>query len=175
MPAIVTYDDLRLLVNADPSKIDNSKLPITPIEALHPTGITPNVDISKYTLTIDGLVNHPLSLSYGDILKYPTVSQVVLLICPDTFVDNAKWTGIPMTTLLAKAGIKSEASTVTFYAMDGYYLTFPIKDIQQPGVFMAYKVNDQTLTPDAGYPIRLVMKGKYGSNWVKWVNHIEIK
>jgi len=50
-------------------------------------------------------VNDPLSLSYDTLLSYPAVSEVVLLICSGAFVDNAEWTGIPLTTLLIKAGL----------------------------------------------------------------------
>jgi len=175
LPTILTYKDLSALVDANPAQIDNSKFPITPVESLGITGNPPHVDIAKYILTVDGLVDKPLALSYDAILKYPTVTDVVLLICPGAFVDNAKWTGVPVTTILAKAGLKPEASQVTFYAMDGYEQTFSIKDVQQNGVFLAYKVNGQILPKEHGYPIRLVMKGKYGSNWVKWVNHIEIE
>jgi DMSO/TMAO reductase YedYZ molybdopterin-dependent catalytic subunit len=175
LPPILTWQDLSALINSDPAHIDNSKFPITPVEQLGITENTADVDITQYTLSVDGLVDTPLALSYDDILKYSAVSEVVLLICPGTFADNAEWTGVPVTTLLIEAGIKSEASYVVFYAVDGYLQTSSLKDIQQDGVFLAYMVNGQILPKTHGYPIRLVMKGKYGSYWIKWVNRIEIK
>jgi DMSO/TMAO reductase YedYZ molybdopterin-dependent catalytic subunit len=137
--------------------------------------VPPDVDIATYTLSVDGLVDSPLALSYDAILKYPAVSEVVLLICPGNFANNAEWTGVPVTTFLAAAGIKPGASEVTFYAMDQYQRTFSLQDIQQDGVFLAYKVNGQVLPKEHGYPIRLVVKGVYGAEWVKWVDHIEVK
>lgn len=174
-PTILTYEDLDSLKLDDPADIDNSNFPITPTSALRLAGGLPLIDMATYKFTVDGLVNTPLSLSYDAIPKYPSVSEVVLLICQGAFVDNAEWTGVPVTTFLAEAGIKPEASKVAFMAIDGYEIDLNLKDVQKDGVFLAYKVNGEILPQDQGYPIRLVVKGKYGSYWVKWVNRLEIK
>ena len=155
--------------------MDNSKLPITPVEQIHLTGSAPEIDIAKYRLTVDGLVDTPLSLTYDAIMQYPTVTEVVLLICPGVFADNAQWTGVPVATILAEAGIKPQASQVTFYAADQYQVTLSLDEAQRDGVFLAHTVDGQILPKEHGYPLRLVVKGEYGSNWVKWVDHIEIK
>ena len=174
-PTISTWQDLYCLIGRNPAGIDNSRFPITPVEDLGITGVLPDVDISTYKLPVDGLVDSPLALSYDAMLEYPTVSEVVLLICPGTFANDAEWTGVPVTTLLMEAGIKPEASEVTFYAMDKYQRTFSLQDIQQNGLFLAYRVNGQVLPKEHGYPIRLVVKGVYGAEWVKWIDHIEVK
>jgi DMSO/TMAO reductase YedYZ molybdopterin-dependent catalytic subunit len=109
-----TSNDLSYLVNSDPAKVDNSTLPITPIDQIHVTGVAPEIDISKYRLIVNGLVSTPLSLTYDAIMQYPTVTEVVLLICPGVFADNAQWTGVPVTTILAEAGVEPQAKEVTF-------------------------------------------------------------
>ena len=174
-PQILNYKDLSLLVNNDPAKTDNSGFPITPVESLGITGSAPDVDITKYNLIIDGLVNNPLTLNYEAILKYPPISKVVLLICAGAFVDNAEWTGVPLTEILSEAKIKDDASYVIIHALDGYEQVLDLQDIQSDGVFLAYQVNGQILPKEHGYPLRLVVPGKYGFYWVKWVNRIEVK
>lgn len=174
LPAIQTYEDLEKLRNEDPAKIDNSRFPITPVEALHETVAAPPVDIAAYTFTVDGLVNTPLSLSYDDILNYSPVSEVVLLICEGAFVDNAEWTGVPVSALLAEAGVKPEAAWVSCYGLDRYRKGITIEDAQKDGVFLAYRVNGEELPPAHGYPLRLVVKGKNGVYWVKWANRLEV-
>lgn len=47
-------------------------------------------------------------------MHYPTVTGVVLLICPGVFADNAEWTGVPVATILAEAGVQPQADGVTF-------------------------------------------------------------
>lgn len=169
-------NDLSYLIESDPAVVDNSNLPVTPIEDLHLTGEAPEVDIAQYRLIIDGLVETELSLTYDTLLEYPTVTGVVLLICPFIFADNAEWTGIPVTTLLAEVGIKPQATHLVFYSFDGHYKkTLLLEDIQHDGVFLAHTVNGQVLPVEHGFPLRLVVQGDYGNMWVKWVDRIEVK
>jgi DMSO/TMAO reductase YedYZ molybdopterin-dependent catalytic subunit len=156
-------------------KFDNSSLPITPVEELHITGAAPEVNIEDYRLVVDGFVETPLSLTYEAILAYPTVTEVVLLVCPGFFTDNAEWTGVPVTTLLAEAGIGPKANEVTFHALGSEYkVVLSLDVVQQEGVFLAHAVNGQALPAEHGYPLRLVVRGNYGYDWIKWVKRIEI-
>jgi sulfane dehydrogenase subunit SoxC len=167
--------DLSYLVSSNPAEVDNSKLPITPIDQIHLTGSAPEIDIAKYRLTVGGLVDTPLSLTYDAIMRYPTVTEVLLLICPGVFADNAQWTGVPLVTILAEAGVQPQASKVIFHAADGYQVTLSLEEVRRDGVFLAHTVDGQVLPKEHGYPLRLVVKGEYGNNWIKWVNQIEIK
>lgn len=169
-------DDLADLINRDPAEVDNSKLPITSTEHLHITGSAPEVDVTQYRLVIDGLVENELALTYDTLLEYPTVTRVILLICPSFFADNAEWTGIPVKTLLDEAGIKPGAQIVVFYSADGYYeQKFSIEDIQHDGVFLAHTVNGEVLPLEHGFPLRLVVEGEFGGTWIKWVDRIEVR
>jgi DMSO/TMAO reductase YedYZ molybdopterin-dependent catalytic subunit len=163
------------LIDVDPSQIDNSEMPITPIEALAFTGNPPTVDISRYVLTVDGLVDNPLALVYGEILQEPAVTQTLLLVCPGVFSGNCEWTGVPIGILLAQAGVRADASRVTVHAIDGYSESFDMAELVREGVFLAYDVNGLPLPREHGYPVRLVVKGKYGGRWVKWVDRIEVQ
>ena len=167
--------DLSYLIESNPAEVDNSQLPITQTEELHFTGVDPGVDIAQYRLVIDGLVDNEVALTYETLLKYPTVTRVVLLICPYFFADNAEWTGVPVATLFAEAGIKSEASHLVFYSADGHYKkTLTFDKIQLDDIFLAHTVNGEVLPGDHGFPLRLVAEGEYGNIWVKWVDRIEV-
>lgn len=159
-----------------PDQLDESERPITPTEDLNRTGLPPEeIDIAEYRLTVDGLVERPLALSYDQILAYPTVTKIVLLICPGFFEDNAEWTGVPVAALLAEAGVKPEAVEVKFNDFGNYTKTLSLEVAEQEGVFLAHSVNGEVLPLDHGYPLRLVAEGRYGSDWVKWVKHIEVR
>lgn len=162
------------LVTMNPAEVDNSNLPVTPTYKLHLTGSAHRVDITQYRLIVNGLVETPLSVSYDELLQYPSVTRVVLLICPYVFADNAEWTGVPVSRLLDEAGVKPNASKVVFYSIDGYQASLTIEEALVDEVFLAYNVNGQTLPPEHGYPLRLVVKGYYGANWVKWLERIEV-
>jgi DMSO/TMAO reductase YedYZ molybdopterin-dependent catalytic subunit len=167
-------DTKELSVSVSPDT-QNSTIKLTPIEDLGITGVTQDVDIAKYRLTISGLVENPISLTYENILTYPPLTEIAVLNCPGYFVDVAEWTGVPVVTILAEAGIQSEASQLIFYAVDGYSQAFSLEHINDFGVFLAYKVNGQTLPPEHGYPLRIVDKGSEGYAWIKWVERIEVE
>jgi len=168
--------DLSYLVDTHPADVDNSELPITPVDELHTTQPeSVEVDIEQYRLTIDGVVENPLTLTYQEILTYPTVTEVVLLICPAFFADNAEWSGVAVETLLAEAGVKPEATELIFHGVDGYHSSISLETAQESGVFLAHTVNGQVLPPEHGYPLRLVIKHHYGLEWVKWVERIIVQ
>jgi DMSO/TMAO reductase YedYZ molybdopterin-dependent catalytic subunit len=79
------------------------KLVLTPIEEMGITGQAQDVDINKYRLTVNGLVEKPLSLDYEDILSYPSITEIAVLNCPDFFVDVGVWTGVPLMNILNEA------------------------------------------------------------------------
>ena len=151
--------------------------PIPPSQSEEPTptqGASDTGSIEEYRLIVDGLVDTRLALTYESLMRYPTVTDTVLLVCPGYFEETREWTGVPLATILAEAGIKPEASKVGFYASDGYYVVLPLKDLQREGVFLAYKVDGQTLPKDDGYPVRLVVEGYDGGSWVKFLERIEL-
>jgi DMSO/TMAO reductase YedYZ molybdopterin-dependent catalytic subunit len=158
----------------NPADVDNNTLPITPVEELHHTGRPQEYDIETYRLVVDGLVEKPLSLSYDEVLGFPQVTETVLLICPGVFWDNAEWTGTPLSLILEEAGVLPGASRVEIVGAGNYRKTFSLEESTADGVFLAYEVNGQTLPPDHGYPFRLVVRHRYGSNWVKWVERIGV-
>jgi Sulfite oxidase and related enzymes len=76
---------------------------------------------------------------------------------------------------VAEAGIKPQAKQIVFYSSDRYHITLSLEAAQQDGVFLAHTVDGQILAKEHGYLLRLVVKGTYGNNWIKWVNRIEIE
>ena len=148
---------------------------LTPVEELGITGVAQDVDIAQYRLTVTGLVEKTLSLTYQDILAYAAVTEIVTLNCPGYFVDVAEWTGVPLATLLAEAGVNPGATELVFSSVDGYRQTLSLEHINRHGVFLAYEVNGQTLPPEHGYPLRIVDRGSAGHAWVKWLEAIEVK
>jgi sulfane dehydrogenase subunit SoxC len=153
--------------------------PITSNSALESSSTTPaqemtEVNIADYRLAVDGLVANPLTLTYESLLSYPAVTEMEPLVCPGFFEEDKEWTGVPVSTLLTEAGIKPEASQVTFIASDGYQVTLSLSDVQQNGDFLAYKADGQVLNYTDGYPLRLVAKSMDGNKWVRWLYHIKV-
>jgi len=161
------------LIHMDPAEVGETGLPITPVEKINRTGQPREINIEKYRLVVDGAVENPLSLSYEDILAYPEKTDVVLLICPGFFVDNAQWSGVPVSLILEEAKPKPGAKEVHFHA-GGYRSVLTLEEAQRQGTYLAHHVNGQVLPAEHGFPLRLVAEGEYGSRWVKWLDRIEV-
>ena len=153
----------------------NSSLQLTPVEDMGITGRAQDIDIEEYRLTVGGLVEKPLSLTYADVLDFPSVTEIGIINCPGFFVDSGEWTGVRMAALLAAAVVKPGATQLTFYALDGYRQTLSLEHVDEYGLFLAYEVNGQTLPKEHGYPLRLVDNGSTGDTWIKWVENIEVE
>lgn len=157
----------------NPAEIDNRNLDIDPLEkfgTMGPTDVA--VDIKTYQLKIRGAVNHPLSLSYDQILKFPSLTEVVLLICPGFFANNGRWTGVSFKALLQEAQVKEEAKYVDVKGAHEKMVRIPLKDIDRKKIFLTYRVNGETLPQKHGFPLRLVYEDAYGYDWIKYVDEI---
>ena len=80
-----------------------------------------------------------------------------------------------MSTLLNAAGLMPEAGEVVLTGADGYYIILPLQTVLEKGVFLAYQMNGQDLSEDRGYPLRLVVTGMDGGDWLRWVTNIEVR
>jgi DMSO/TMAO reductase YedYZ molybdopterin-dependent catalytic subunit len=135
---------------------------------------TQYIDKDAYRLKIDGMVERPTTFTYDQITSYTPVSKVVNLNCVEGWSFTAKWTGVPLRTLLDRTGIKENATNVIFYSADGYSTSHDLDYLMDNNIMLAYRINDMTLPPDRGFPLQLVAEGKYGYKWGKWIDHIEL-
>jgi DMSO/TMAO reductase YedYZ molybdopterin-dependent catalytic subunit len=163
------------LLNMNPAEIDNRNLEVDPLNrfgTMGPTDIA--IDSKTYRLKITGKVDRSVSLTYDQILKYPSLTETVLLICPGFFSNNGRWTGVTLKSLLQEAQIKKEAQYVDVVGNGEKRTRIPLKELDQKKIFLAYRVNGEALPRKHGFPLRLVYEDAYGSEWVKYVNEVEV-
>ena len=134
------------------------------------------INKDTYTLTVDGLVNKTLTLTYGDLQAYPQVSRLATLPCVEGWSFIAKWTGPALASILDDAGVKPEAKILIFYTADSPsgYTSLDLSYIRDKNVIIALRLNDITMPQDRGFPFQVVAEGKLGYKWAKWVTRIEV-
>ena len=142
-------------------------------------GFTPEININTWELDIGGLAQYPYILKYDEILNMPQVSVFATLETISNpiggpSIGNAVWTGVPLKVVLERAGIKENVIKVIFYCEDGYSTAIRIEEALKDDVILAYKMNGKPLASEHGYPLRVVVPGKYGMKWAKWINKIEL-
>jgi DMSO/TMAO reductase YedYZ molybdopterin-dependent catalytic subunit len=150
---------------------------LTPINEQNNNALkgTQNIDKATYKLTVDGLVDKPLSLSYPDLLSYPQVSKLMDLDCVEGWSFTAKWTGPEMKAILTAAGVKPEALIAIFHTTDGgAFTSLDLIYINEKDIILGLKLNDITLPAERGFPFQVVAQSKYGYKWAKWVTEIEL-
>jgi len=130
------------LKDMNPADIDSRNLETDPLDQFGTMGPTEvAVDLKNYRLKITGEVGHPLSLSYDQILKYPSLTETVLLICPGFFSNNGFWAGVHLRVLLQEAKIKKEAKYIDVKGAHEKLVRIPLQDIDKKRIFLAYRVN----------------------------------
>jgi DMSO/TMAO reductase YedYZ molybdopterin-dependent catalytic subunit len=134
------------------------------------------IDRDTYTLTVDGLVDNSLTITYDQLLEYPQDSWLMDLNCVEGWDFIAKWTGPQLNSIFNDAGVQPEAKIAIFYTTDvpEGYSSLDLDYIRDNNILIALKLNDVTLPNDRGFPFQVVAKEKYGYKWAKWVNRIEL-
>ncbi len=133
-----------------------------------------HVDISTYTLTVDGLANDPAQYTYEEVLDFPSVQRLITIHCVEGWDATILWEGVPMKTLLESVDPQAEVNTVIFHAVDGYTTSLPLQEILDNDLILAYDANGIALPPEMGYPFIFVAEDKWGYKWARWVNRIEL-
>ncbi len=152
---------------------------LTPIKDQNNNALkgTQYIDKATYKLTVDGLVDHPLSLSYADLQAYPQISKLMDLDCVEGWNFTAKWTGPALNAIFTDSKVKPEAKIAIFYSTDdpsGGFTSLDLSYITEKNIIMALKLNDITLPADRGFPFQVVAESKYGYKWAKWITRIEL-
>ena len=160
---------------------------------LQPPPITPNAEFfvydstripeipSDWRLRVTGAVEHPGEFSLDDLRALPARRVMATLTCGwYTFAStvdlfgNANWDGVPLQTFFDQVRPTAQAAFVVFRAVDGYEYRFLVSDILTvTDAMLAYEMNGQTLPVEQGYPVRLVIPGEAGLEWVQWIETIE--
>lgn len=158
----------------------------------------PDVDPVAYRLRVSGLVDRPLSLSLDELKKMGNRELVFGFECSGNrrplqgLSSNGRWTGVPLRTVLDKAGVKAEAREFVFFGADRgdeavefrgntfklnqqFGRSLPRERALSPEPMLAYALNGEPLTRHQGFPVRLLVPGWYGIANVKYLADIHVQ
>jgi len=139
----------------------------------------PTVDGTTWKLSVDGQVEHPFTLNYQELMALPLQVQNESLMCISNdvagpYMSNAQWEGIPLATLLQRAGVKTGATKIVFHAVDDYSDSIHLSKALEPTTLLAVRMNGVTLPQGHGFPVRMLVPGIYGMKHCKWLTRIEV-
>jgi len=139
----------------------------------------PGIDENKFRLTVSGLVEKPYELSMADLIEMKDKTEFVTLECIGNpvggdSIGNALWEGVTLKKIIRKAIPQKGIVKTVFYAEDGYSDSIPYQHSLSEDVFLAFKMNGESLPRDHGFPLRVIVPGIYGMKHVKWISKIEL-
>ena len=177
---------------------------ITPNDAFfvryHNAGIPTAIDGDKFVIRIGGnAAGKPFELTLADLrTQFKTIEYVAVNQCSGNSrglfsprvtggqlyngaMGNARWVGVPLKDVLARAELKNTAKQVTFNGLDtaifgggDFVKSLDVNHALDGEVMLAYQMNGADIPMLNGYPVKLIVPGYYGTYWVKHLSEIEV-
>ncbi|WP_282848540.1 molybdopterin-dependent oxidoreductase [Microbacterium oxydans] len=143
--------------------------------------IVPQVDPADWSLRIHGMVDREVRITWDELLAMPLQEADVTLACVSnevggSLIGNARWLGLPIRELLARAGVDAEADMVLSTSADGFTASTPLEALTDDrDALLAIGMNGEPLPIEHGFPVRMVVPGLYGYvSATKWVTQLEV-
>ena len=186
-----------------PFEVFNDSL-ITPNDAFfvryHNAGIPTSIDGDKHVVKIGGnAAGKPFQLTTAELkAQFKPVEVIAVNQCSGNSrglfnprvtggqlangaMGNARWVGVPLKDVLARAELKNSARQVTFDGLDvgimgggDFVKSLDVNHAMDGEVMLAYQMNGADIPMLNGYPVKLVVPGYYGTYWVKHLSDIQV-
>lgn len=136
-------------------------------------GVQPEVPLEQWTLTIDGEVEKPTTLSWAQLNALPQVEDVSDFHCVTTWSKfDCRWGGVAFTTLYELVQPKPEAQFVYFTSYDDYSTNVPLAQCLDDDVLLATSFDRSPITREHGGPARVIIPKLYAWKGAKFVKGI---
>jgi DMSO/TMAO reductase YedYZ molybdopterin-dependent catalytic subunit len=171
---VSAFDYFKGKPKADPARVPPGQTVTEKWPVLH-YGSVPRVDLARWRFRIFGLVEEPVELDWAQFNALPTTNVTRDIHCVTTWsrFDNT-FTGVPFREVLKLVKPLPTASHVMVHAEYGFTTNLPLNDLDRDDVLFATHHDGKELTPDHGYPMRLVVPHLYFWKSAKWVRGIEL-
>jgi DMSO/TMAO reductase YedYZ molybdopterin-dependent catalytic subunit len=154
-----------------PGQYVTDKFPV-----LHYGNVPTYSDVAQsWDLRVWGELEAPATLSFAEFRALPTAEVVTDIHCVTRWSKlNTRWEGVRFSDFLqAIPTLKPTARFVIAHCEHGFTTNTPLEVLMQPHALLAYKYEGEELTPDHGYPLRLLTPGKYFWKSAKWLRGLE--
>ncbi len=136
-------------------------------------GAQPKIDLRLWRLTVDGLVDTPVTLDWQGFQDLPQSEAVSDIHCVTAWSRYGnRWRGVLASDLLALVQPKPEAKFVLFQSYDTYTTNLPLAEFAVPDALLATHWEGEQLTVEHGGPLRVVVPQLYFWKSAKWVKRI---
>jgi len=184
----ITIPRPRSTAPAFPSGLDTTVAGISPLRTpvkdfyrVDTALFVPQVAAGDWQLAVTGMVAEPFTLSWDELLAMPLIERDVTLTCVSNeiggpYCGSTRWTGVRVADLLLRAQPSAEADQVLSVSTDGFTASTPLSVLRDGrDAMIAVAMDGQPLTPEHGFPARLLTPGLYGYvGATKWLKQLKV-
>jgi len=158
--------------------------PLPPGQRLAPVlrpvhyGRVPRIDLATWSLRIGGDTRHGevLSLSWADLMSLPQTVVRADHHCVSRYTTvDLQWSGVAARTIIELAPPADDVEHVLVAAARGYSSNVRLEDLSSPRALFATHLDGEPLSPEHGWPLRLVLPHLYGWKGPKWVGALDFQ
>jgi DMSO/TMAO reductase YedYZ molybdopterin-dependent catalytic subunit len=159
------YDPARL----PPGQYLTEKWPV-----LH-AGDVPEVDLATWDFRVWGEVDQPVTLSWEELDELPKVEVTQDIHCVTRWSRfDTTFSGVPWSAMRELVGQRPSAHYAIAHSEQGFTANVPAEFLDREGALLATHADGEPLAPEHGWPLRLVIPGKYFWKSAKWLRGIEL-
>ena len=159
------YDPARL----PPGQYLTEKWPV-----LH-AGSVPEADLSTWDFKVFGQVEEPITLTWEELRALPSTEITIDIHCVTRWSRfDTSFRGVRWAELAKLAKPRPSARYVVAHAEQGFTANVPLEALEDENALIAYEADGEPLTPDHGWPLRLVIPSRYFWKSAKWLRGLEL-
>jgi DMSO/TMAO reductase YedYZ molybdopterin-dependent catalytic subunit len=159
----------------DPTRLPPGQYLTEKWPVLH-AGDVPRVDLATWDFRVWGEVEEPLRLTWDELRALPSTEITLDIHCVTRWSRfDTSFRGVHWRELAARCRPKPTARFVVAHAEQGFTSNVPLPYLEDDEALLAYEADGGPLAPDHGWPLRLVIPGKYFWKSAKWLRGIELR
>jgi len=141
---------------------------------LHAGGV-PRIDLATWDFRVFGLVRNPIRVTFDELVALGTQEQSSDIHCVTRWTKlDMPWKGVPMRAVLDLVQPLDRARFVIAHAEQGFSANLPLEAVDADDAMLAYEAEGAPLTPEHGFPLRLLAPSRYFWKSAKWLRGLEI-
>jgi DMSO/TMAO reductase YedYZ molybdopterin-dependent catalytic subunit len=159
----------------DPSRLPPGQYLTEKWPVLH-AGTVPDTDLATWDFRVSGEVENPVTLDWEQFNELPKTENVQDIHCVTRWSRfDTQFGGVHWRELAELVRPRPSARYVVAHAEQGFTANVPLEFLEHEDALLATEADGEPLTPDHGWPLRLVIPGKYFWKSAKWLRGLELR
>ena len=158
----------------DPNRLPPGQYLTEKWPVLH-AGTVPHTDLATWDFRVFGEVENPITLSWQELLALPAREITIDIHCVTRWSRfDTSFKGVHWSELAKLVSPKPSARYVVAHAEQDFTTNVPLSALEDDEALLAYEADGESLTPEHGWPLRLVIPKRYFWKSAKWLRGLEL-